>query len=98
MTEFVFSPINSMTFIIGQIAIVIVAIFLTMLSLKAWKNTRIKKMIYLVIAFTLFAITHAINYVDQSLVNIIPDDARYAMFAVTDIAVMLMFVFAVIKK
>ena len=98
MTEFVFEPINSMTFVVGQIAVMIVALFLTVLSIKAWKNTSLKKMIYLVIAFSLFAIIHAINYVDESIVNVMPDDARYAMFAVTEIIIMLMFVFAVIKK
>jgi hypothetical protein len=98
MVEFVFTPINSQIFIISQIAIVIVALFLTGLAVKAWKNTRINKMIYLIIAFGLFAITHAINYVDESVVNVMPDDARYAMFAVTEIAIMLMFVVAIIKK
>ena len=98
MTEFVFEPVDSMTFVISQIAVVIVAIFLTSLSLKAWKNTHLKKMAYLIIAFSLFAITHVINYVDQSMINFMPDDVRYAMFAVTEIVIMLMFVFAVIKK
>ena len=98
MTEFVFEPVNSMTFIISQVAVMVVALFLTALSVKAWKNTGLKKILYLIIAFGLFAITHAINYLDESVVNFMPDDARYAMFAVTEIIIMLMFVFAVIKK
>jgi hypothetical protein len=98
MVEFVFSPLNSQVFVISQIIITVVALFLTGLAVKAWKNTRLKKMIFLIIAFALFAISHIIDYVDQSLVDLMPDDARYAMFAVVDIAIMMMFVFAILKK
>lgn len=85
-------------FLISQIGIVVVALFLVGLTIQAWKNTGIKKMIFLIIAFSLFAIVHITTYVDEGVINIMPDDLRYAMFGVTDIAIMMMFVFAVLKK
>ncbi len=98
MHEFILNLINSNVFVIGQIAIVAIALFLTGLSVKAWKNTHLKKMIFLIIAFGLFAITHLLGYVDQSLVNIMSDDVMYAMFSTTEITIMLMFVLAILKK
>lgn len=98
MHEYTLSLINNNVYVIGQIAIVVIALFLTGLAVKAWKNTRLKKMVFLITAFGLFAITHLLGYVDQSLVNIMSDDVMYAMFSVTEIAIMLMFVFAILKK
>lgn len=90
--------VTSEVFLVGQIAIVIVALFLIGLSVQAWINTRLRKMIFLIVAFGLFAFTHVTTYVDEAVVNIMPDDIRYAMFAITNVVIMLMFVLAVLKK
>jgi len=98
MVEFVFSTFTGQVFVISQLIIVIVAVLLTAISIIAYKNTRVKKMIFLIIAFVLFAISHLLNYVDQSLVDIMPDDARFAMFGVTTVVSMMMFFLAILKK
>jgi len=98
MTEFVFSPVTSLVFLISQISIVIVAVFLSAITIRAYKITHLKKMIFVIIAFSLFAISHTINYLDQAVVDIMPDDARYAMFGVVQVGIMMMFVLAILKK
>ena len=98
MTEFDFEPVTSQVFLVSQIIVIVVAFFMVGLAVKAWKNTGMKKMVFLIIAFGLFALIHIVNYTDQALVNFMPDDARYAMFAATEICIMMMFVLAVIKK
>jgi len=98
MVEFVFSPNTSIVFLISQIIVIIFALFLMGLAIKAWKNTRLNKIIYVVIAFALFAVIHTLNYVDQSVVSFVSDDIRHAIFAVIEIGIMMMFVVAIIKK
>ncbi|HXX06330.1 MAG TPA: hypothetical protein VEJ68_05885 [Candidatus Bathyarchaeia archaeon] len=98
MTEFVFSPVTSIVFLVSQIAIVIVAVFLSAIAIRAYKITRLKNMIFVIIAFALFAVSHTISYLDQAVVDIMPDDARYAMFGVVEIGIMMMFVLAILKK
>ena len=98
MVEFVFSPITSEVFLISQIIIIIAAIFLTIITIKSYKITRFKKMIFVLLAFALFGISHTINLIDQSVVDIMSDDARYAMFGVVQVGIMAMFFMAIVKK
>lgn len=93
-----FSPLTSEVFIIAQVLVTICALFLLVLSFKAYQNTKLKKMIFIVIAFALFAIQHIINYVDQAVTDIMPDDIRYVLFAVITLAIMGMFFLAIVKK
>ena len=97
-SESVFSPISSEAFLIAQILITICALFLLTLSIKAYKNTGLRKLIYVAIAFVLFAIQHILNYVDQAVVDIMPDDMRYLLFAIMTLAIMGMFFLAILKK
>jgi hypothetical protein len=98
MVEFVFSPNTSLIFLITQILVTVAALFLVGLSVKAWKNTRLKKIIYLVIAFALFAVIHIFNYLDQAVVDVVSDDVRYVVFAIAEVAIMSMFVLAILRK
>ena len=98
MVQFVFSHGIDEVFAVTQILIAICALFLLVLSVKAYKNTGLKKIVYLIVAFSLFATQHIINYVDQSVVDILPDDVRYVIFAIISLAIMGMFVLAILKK
>jgi len=98
MVEFIFSQVSSEVFTITQILIAICALFLLALTLKAYKNTGLRKMIYLIIAFGLFAFQHIFNYVDQAVLDIVSDDIRYVIFAITTLCIMGMFFLAILKK
>ena len=98
MTEFVFSHITSMVFIVSQLLIVISAIVLLAITIRAYKMTRYRKMIYVIIAFSLFAVQHTINFVDQGLADIMSDDIVFAIAGVVQLAIMAMFFLAIVKK
>ncbi len=98
MVQFIFSHGIDEIFAITQILIVVFALFLLGISVKAYKNTGLKKIIYLIIAFALFAFQHILNYVDQSVVDILPDDIRYVIFAIVTLSIMGMFFLAILKK
>ncbi len=92
-----FSP-TSEAFLIAQIIITICALFLLAITIKAYRNTRLQKLIYVAIAFVLFAAQHTLNYVDQAVVHFMPDDIRYLSFAIMTMAIMGMFFLAILKK
>ncbi len=98
MTEFVFSHITSMVFIVSQLLIVISAIVLLAITIRAYKMTRYRKMIYVIIAFSLFAVQHTINFVDQGLTDIMSDDIVFAIAGVVQLAIMAMFFLAIVRK
>ena len=98
MTEFVFSENTSLIFLITQILVTIVALFIVGLAVRAWKNTKLKKIIYVIIAFSLFAAIHIFNYLDQSIFDFVSDDIRYVIFAIAELVIMMMFVLAILKK
>jgi hypothetical protein len=98
MVQFDLTPIDSEVFAITQILVIVCALFLMGLSIRAWKNTGVRKIIYLIIAFSLFAVQHVINYVDQTEVDFISDELRYVVFAVIQVVIMGMFVLAILKK
>lgn len=97
-TQFFFHPFLGEIFTASQLFVIISALFLVSLSVKALKNTGLKKISYLIIAFALFAIQHIINYVNQIADNPIPDEVRYPLFAVIEVAIMAMFILAILKK
>jgi hypothetical protein len=89
---------TSEAFLIAQILITICALFLLGISIKAYRNTRLRKLIYVAIAFVLFAIQHILNYVDQVVVHFMPDDIRYLLFSLMTLAIMGMFFLTILKK
>lgn len=98
MVQFIFEHNSNLIFLISQILVAIVALFLLGLTIKSWKNTRLNKIIYVIIAFSLFAFVHLLNFIDHGIVDIISDDTRYVITSIADIAIMGMFVLAIIKK
>ena len=98
MVQFVFSHGIDEVFVVTQILIAAFALFLLGLSVKAYKNTGVRKIVYLIIAFALFAFQHILNYIDQSVVDILPDDVRYVIFAIVTLSIMGMFFLAILKK
>lgn len=98
MVQFVFSHGIDQVFVVTQILIAAFALFLLGLSVKAYKNTGVRKIVYLIIAFALFAFQHILNYIDQSVVDILPDDVRYVIFAIVTLSIMGMFFLAILKK
>jgi hypothetical protein len=95
---FVFGEGTSEIFTITQIAVVIIALFLMAISIIAYRNSNLKKIIYAVIAFGLFAFQHVLNYTDAQIADILPDDVRYTIFSIITLAIMGLFFLAVIKK
>lgn len=89
---------TSEAFLIAQIMITICALFLLGVTIKAYKNTKLRKLIYVAVAFVLFAVQHILNYVDQAVADIMPDDVRYLSFALMTLSIMGMFFLAILKK
>lgn len=98
MVQFVFEHNVSTIFLISQILVTIAAVFLLGLTIKSWKNTKINKLIYVIVAFSLFAFIHILNFIDHGVVDVVSDDIRYAITSISDIVIMVMFVLAIIKK
>lgn len=98
MTEFIFGKDVSTLFIISQLLVTIIALFLVGLTIRAWKNTKLKKIIYVSIAFALFAVIHIFVYIDMAIVNLVSDDLRFLISALLQVAIMLLFVVAIMKK
>jgi len=94
----VFDPINSEVFLVTQVLVTVVALFLMGVAVRAWKNTKLKKIIYVAIAFSLFAVIHIFNYVDQAVMDVVSDDLRHTIFAILELSIMGMFVLALLKK
>ena len=97
-TEFFFNKSLGAEFAITHLLIVAVTFFLAGLAFKAYRNMGTNKMIYLIIAFAIFGILHLLNYIDQAVVYFMSTEVRYAMSAVVELAAMLMFVLAILRK
>jgi hypothetical protein len=93
-----FEPVNGQVFLFTQILVTVVALFLTGLAVRAWKNTKLKKIIYVSIAFSLFAVIHIFNYADQAILDFVSDDLRHVIIAILELSIMGLFVLAIIKK
>ena len=97
-TEIFTTPFTSNVFTVSQVLDIATAFFLALLSVTAYRNSGLKKIRYAIAAFSLFAIQHIINYIDSSIVDIMPDDVRYALFSVITLAIMAMFFLAIVRK
>ena len=92
------SPLTAEVFIVAQILIIIFALFLMTLSITAYRNTSLKKIVYAIVAFALFAFQHVINFIDAEEVDLIPDDIRYAIFSVITLTIMALFFLSIVRK
>ena len=91
-------PVTAEVFFAAQILIIIFALFLMALSITAYRNTSLKKIVYAIIAFALFAFQHVLNFIDAEEVDLIPDDIRYAIFSVITLTIMGLFFLSIVKK
>jgi len=96
--HFAFGPGSAEVFTIAQLTVLIFALFLMTLSISSYRKTGLKKIVYVIIAFALFATQHIINYIDGEVVDFLSDDMRHAIFAVISVVIMVMFFLAIIKK
>ena len=92
------NPVESGVFTATQLLDVGVAIILAAIALTAFRTTGIKKIVFAIVAFTLVAVQHVINYIDSSVTDFMPDDIRYILFSAITLAIMLMFFLAIVRK
>lgn len=97
-TEIFTTPFTFQVFTVSQVLDIATAFFLALLSVTAYRNSGLKKIRYAIVAFSLFAIQHVINYVDSSIIGIMPNDVRHALFSVITLAIMAMFFLAIVRK
>lgn len=95
---FLFGSGTSEVFTVAQILIIAISLLLMALSITAYRNMNLKKILYAIAAFALFASQHIINYIDAGVVDILPDDIRYALFSVMTLGILVLFFLAVVKK
>lgn len=98
LPPFIFGPGASEIFSISQIAIIIISLVLLVLSITAYQNTNLRKVLLAAVIFALFAIQHIINFLDAVVTDIMPDDARFALFSSITLAILVLFFFAIVKK
>jgi hypothetical protein len=91
-------PLTTEVFIAAQILIIIFALFLMALSITAYRNTSLKKIVYAIVAFALFAFQHVINFIAVDEVKFIPDDVRYALFSIITLTIMGLFFLSIVRK
>ena len=97
-TEIFTTPFTFHVFTISQILDIALAFFLALLSVTAYRNSGLKKIRYAIVAFSLFAIQHIINYLDSGIIGFMPNDVRNALFSVITLAIMAMFFLAIVRK
>ncbi len=85
-------------FTVTQLAVIILALVLMALSFTAYRNMRNRKILFAIIIFGLFAVQHVINYVDAQVVDIMPDDVRFALFSSITLAILLLFFVTIVRK
>jgi hypothetical protein len=95
---FSFGPGFSEIFTITQISIIVISILLMILSITIYRNKNLKRIAFAIAIFAIFAIQHIINYVDAMVVDIMPDDMRYALYSSMTLVIIILFFLAIVKK
>lgn len=95
---FTFGPGTAEVFSVSQLAIIVISLVLMALSITAYWNTHLRKVLFAIIIFALFAIQHIINYVDAQVADIMPDDIRFTLFSSITLAILVLFFFTIVKK
>jgi len=95
---FSFGPGFSEIFTVTQISIIVISILLMILSITIYRNKNLKRIAFAIAIFSIFAIQHILNYVDAKLVDIMPDDMRYALYSSMTLVIIVLFFLAIVKK
>lgn len=98
LPPFTFGQGTSEIFSISQISIIVISLVLMGISITAYRNTSLKKVMLAVIIFGLFALQHIVNYLDAQVADIMPDDIRFTFFSGITLAIILLFFFVVVRK
>lgn len=85
-------------FTVTQISIIVISILLMILSITIYRNKKLKRIAFAIAIFAIFAIQHILNYVDAKLVDIMPDDMRYALYSSMTLVIIVLFFLAIVKK
>jgi|SRR5579872_3848721 len=95
---FSFGPGFSEIFTVTQISIIVISILLMTLSITIYRNKNLKRIAFAIAIFALFAIQHIINFVDAKVIDIMPDDMRYAVFSSITLIIIGLFFLSIVKK
>lgn len=95
---FSFGPGFSEIFTVTQISIIVISILLMILSITIYRNKNLKRIAFAIAIFAIFAIQHIINYVDAMVVDIMPDDMRYALYSSMTLVIIILFFLTIVKK
>lgn len=98
LPPFTFGHGSSEIFTVTQLAVIVLSLVLLGLSVTAYRNTNLKKTLFAIIIFALFAFQHIINYVDAKVMDIMPDDIRFALFSSVSLAILVLFFVTIVKK
>ncbi len=88
----------SEAFTVTQISIIIISLLLMALSITIYKKQSLKRIMFGIAIFALFAVQHIINFIDAQLVDIMPDDMRYTIFSSMTLAIIGLFFLSIVKK
>lgn len=95
---FSFGPGFSEIFTVTQISIIVISILLMTISITIYRNKNLKRIVFAIAIFAIFAIQHIINYTDAMIVDIMPDDMRYTLYSSMTLAIIVLFFLAIVKK
>lgn len=95
---FLFGPGSGELYQIAQVAIITVALILMGVTITAYRNTGIKRLKYVIVAFALFAAEAAVNLIDVAITDIMPDDLRFALVATMLLSTLILLFIGFVKK
>lgn len=98
LPPFSFGPGFSEIFTVTQLSIIAISILLMVLSITIYRNKNLKRIAFAIAIFAIFAIQHIINYVDAKVVDIMPDDMRYAIYSSMTLVIIVLFFLTIVKK
>lgn len=98
LPPFSFGPGFSEVFTVTQLSVIAISILLMVLSITIYRNKNLKRIAFAITIFAIFAIQHIINYVDAKVVDIMPDDMRYAIYSSMTLVIIILFFLAIVKK
>lgn len=98
LPPFSFGPGFSEVFTVTQLSVIAISILLMVLSITIYRNKNLKRIAFAIAIFAIFAIQHIINYVDAKVVDIMPDDMRYAIYSSMTLVIIVLFFLTIVKK
>jgi len=95
---FLFAPESGLLYFITQLGIIGFALILSIVTFNAYRNTRIKRLRYVLCAFVIFIFYGVVNLIDAQFVDIMPDDLRFALVSSAIFAILLLLFVGIVKK